>query len=1184
MTRALISLFDRQRQHIVAEATQTSPLAANVNEDDDGLWLCGTSIPRSFGICEHVLVSGSPEGSPPMLPVSVVPDLADDDRFCTRPFVHGKPGNRFYAGVPIRTPEGINIGVYCIFDERPRDGLTGKQAKFMQDMSHTVMDYLAQRRSNDKYRRSERMVRGMGNFVEGQESLSVPTSPGPSYNLDDSAVTEQPLSKMPPITSRDSQNEVSRTQDSYWKVARGDTPSPGAKPQIASTYSSASPPTPRPNSKTHVSQVSTTDIQLAEAGRVFAKAANIIRESIEVEGVLFLDATVRSFGGLVGDQHENTSRSLEGLSGDEDSGTPTQSAANREDLCNVLGFSTRDGSSIKGDRIPWQFEGLRDKTLQRLLTRYSNGKIFNFDADGTALPGRSKKKGGSGESSPPPTGHSRQWSQDSMEQYRPGMRGKRWNEAAAVYQMFPGARSVAIVPLWDGRKKRWAAGGFIWTTSPTRIFAVDGELGFLKVFGLTIMAEINRMDTKAEESIKSNILGSLSHELRSPLHGLVGAVELLHDSKLDAVQQNVLHIIETSGKTLVDTINHLLDYSKINSFLETDKADQRDSVLGKVDSSGGKYPGKSDPRSRTLPVELDCIVEEVVESVLAGFSHEMVSTFAHTYANFSNYEDSANPALALRQQDDKRVQIYLDVEPCTSWRFQTHPGAVRRIVMNLFGNSLKFTQAGFIRISLTQEIPKPYQHSSGAKIILTVSDSGKGISEEYLRNHLFTPFCQEDNFAPGTGLGLSLVRQIAVNLGGDINVASQVGHGTVITVSIPLRYAEDAAESETDFVRDARRLVGEKVLLRGFETTQPSALADDSQGLGRLPGSPADFLESTLCKWLQMEVCADSGSKRNDFGRPSLIVHNDYSMTIADAERIATEAPCPVVFISDISMAVRSFSCNLSDVAKRKRVFEFLSPPFGPRKLAKVFVHLLNQWQEARTRPNTGYSGSEALKIMSEMVTSPVEMAKESVLKKTDNGPNGKVVEVDSVTLVKVSGQAVVLETSSLKVQATQATEPFSPPPLVRAPVMPAVMGSSAAAPMSSLPTCKANTEPVVLIVDDNAINLKVSPILIPKHQLEYYCSRSYLCSIDPIGVHEEAEPAVQDGHQRARVVEAVLRVTQRLLLHIDRHFDAGDGRSRVSTSDPVTRAGEPIEVDAHHCADGSRRPRHPARCRCERH
>lgn len=1192
--RALISLFDRDHQHVVAEATRSSPLGVreparriSITDgdqlpsceeyvgDDDGFWLCGTAIPRSFGICEHVLVSStsscvdassdSESGccAADELPVSVVPDLATDGRFHTRPYIRGSPFNRFYAGVPIRSPgpDGINIGVYCIFDTKPRpEGLTNDDIKFMRDMSRTIMGYLEYRGSYGKYRRSERMVRGMGNFVEGSDSLD-PVLEGPTRGLGRSSKRTSRL-----VISADIAEGVRRKEEILAKGGRptllpirtaaglnaGDEEtiiSPGPRSPAVSTTeasptgktspllgprttsisaaagskvsSSLAPDdssrssTPRPDSRHSgaststqqpaVAQVSSADLQLAESSRVFAKAANIIRQSVEVDGVLFLDATVRSFGGLVGQQNETGGRkvstvgldNISYLSNDEDAASQTQSAGRREDYCNVLGYSTMQGSTIGGDRSPWQFEGLRDRNLQRLLRRYPQGKIFNFDADGSVIQTASAptpKPSSQGMPLRRPASPTRQWSRDSQDPedihldassaQKTSTPQKRWSPAQAVVNLFPGARSVVLIPLWDGQKKRWSAGGFVWTRNPTRVFTTDGTVTFLRVFGLSVMAELYRLNTKAEETIKSNILGSISHELRSPLHGLVGAVELLHDSKLDSVQQNVLNIIETSGKTLVDTINHLLDYSKINSFIENDRADKKDSVLGKVNAQPGERSEQGKTRSQTLPVELDCLVEEVVESVLAGYSHERMSAqrSLRDDLDYTKYKDAIaqRPATGHADPSQERVQIFLDIEKSTSWRFNTHPGAFRRIVMNLFGNSLKFTRSGFIKVSLTQEPAKPYQHNVGATILLTVSDTGKGISEDYIQNHLFTPFCQEDNFAPGTGLGLSLVRQITVNLGGEIKVASQVGRGTNITVSLPLPFTGDGPVpgDPTGFIEAVQTLRGRKVLLRGFDTPDsdesrpnPSAVHD----VGKLVESQAHFLESTCRDWLFMEVLDSKAASKQ---QPDLIIHHDSNVSFSDGERIAGEVQCPVFFVCEAIVATRNFSYNLPDAASRIRTFDFFAPPFGPRKLARALVHLLGMWrtkQEQAAQQQLVPHHTTSVDVLPTSATKGTQVGDGTVVgrRRASVVPEREEREGPCVTVVASKRATVVADKAPPKSAAETDPTPLPTPPEE------STLGGTVTV-MTPVVEKKNPMEtvvkpPSVLIVDDNAINLKVS-------------------------------------------------------------------------------------------------------------
>lgn len=169
----------------MAEATRDSAITPNI-EGSNHVWLGCTKIPRNFGICDHVLAAqdSTPADSPPTseapsppalsrLPIFVVPDLAEDARFSDRPYVHGSPFNRFYAGVPIRSPRGIDIGVLCVFSDKPRTApLTELQTTFLRDMSCTVTDHFISKRSVERYRRTERMVRGIGSFVEGKSTMS----------------------------------------------------------------------------------------------------------------------------------------------------------------------------------------------------------------------------------------------------------------------------------------------------------------------------------------------------------------------------------------------------------------------------------------------------------------------------------------------------------------------------------------------------------------------------------------------------------------------------------------------------------------------------------------------------------------------------------------------------------------------------------------------------------------------------------------------------------------------------------------------------------------------------------------------------------------------------------------------------------------------------------------------------
>jgi hypothetical protein len=294
----------------------------------------------------------------------------------------------------------------------------------------------------------------------------------------------------------------------------------------------------------------------------------VIRESLEVEGVVFMDASIKSYGGLVGNATvtpalsdvEVQQSSLESGSSDESvRGPALDPPAAMPASCTVLGFATSRSSSIAGDATPAEFAACKERFLQRLLQKYPKGRIFNFEADG-ALSDQSTSSGGDEVSlGLAATAPSAAVSLSPSESGSKPLPKPKLRQSAAEYliRMFPGARSVAVVPLWDPQTGRSFAGGFLWTKTPTRVFSRENELSYMRVFGLITMAEVARLKIRAADKAKTDILGSISHELRSPLHGLVGTIEMLRHTALDGFQKSVLWTIDASARTLLDTIDHV---------------------------------------------------------------------------------------------------------------------------------------------------------------------------------------------------------------------------------------------------------------------------------------------------------------------------------------------------------------------------------------------------------------------------------------------------------------------------------------------------------------------------------------------------------------------------------------------------------------------------------------------------
>jgi signal transduction histidine kinase len=191
-------------------------------------------------------------------------------------------------------------------------------------------------------------------------------------------------------------------------------------------------------------------------------------------------------------------------------------------------------------------------------------------------------------------------------------------------------------------------------------------------------------------------------------------------------------------------------------------------------------------------VDISVVCEEVVESVFAGHVFQNITAQSFdmvpgTQRRMSDVEglvsNSKSNSGSIKQP---QVSVILDVN-MDDYNFATQPGAFRRVVMNLLGNALKYTSHGYVHVTLeTAEIDQPPSPSAVPRsmVTLTVVDTGKGISSEFLRSKLFTPFTQENSLSSGTGLGLSIVKSIVGLLEGEIAIDSEVGRGTSM-LSLP---------------------------------------------------------------------------------------------------------------------------------------------------------------------------------------------------------------------------------------------------------------------------------------------------------------------------------------------------------------------------------------------------------------
>lgn len=352
-TSCMLSLFSERRQHVVAEAGQLTAIEHGRNADlihDASLGplsLSGTAVPREYLVCEHVLDLAAVEShNEKMLPIAVVPDLTQHQRLSQRPYIKEGSMRRFYAGVPLRSPHGIDIGVCCIFDSEPRVGFDAPSQKFLRHLSRLVMSHLESRVSFESYRRNERMVRGLGSMVEGLGSMSRSRHTRDHVGFEDATgkhgssregalnrkqqriqgnLSSSPSPVRPtaaPVQSIDKVEE--RLKDVLHENSTETLDSEGDIPGHTRPFTNASVEKEGGDST-------------VELKNLFSRAANIMRESIEVEGALFLDAAITSFGRLV-PETQDPPRSLSGSSGDDS----MASASDESDHRPVVYVETRD--------------------------------------------------------------------------------------------------------------------------------------------------------------------------------------------------------------------------------------------------------------------------------------------------------------------------------------------------------------------------------------------------------------------------------------------------------------------------------------------------------------------------------------------------------------------------------------------------------------------------------------------------------------------------------------------------------------------------------------------------------------------------------------------------------------------------------------------------------------------------
>lgn len=331
--------------------------------------------------------------------------------------------------------------------------------------------------------------------------------------------------------------------------------------------------------------------------------------------------------------------------------------------------------------------------------------------------------------------------------------------------------------------------------------------------------KIATLAAEKADRAKSEFLTTMSHEIRTPMNGVIGMIDVLQQSSLNGAQMEMTNIIHDSAFALLAVINDILDFSKI----EANKLDVE-----------------------AIPMSVSDVVESACDNL-------------------------AQMALA------KHVVLTLFVDPLVPTTLLGDPGRLRQILINLTNNAIKFSagQAQTGRISVRVLLKE--HTTERAMLTFQVSDNGIGM-DAATRAKLFCAFTQADtsttrNFG-GTGLGLAISAQLAELMGGDIDVQSKPGIGSVFSLNLSFALAPEPTPTsvppnpvaglaclvmaETDGLADdmAAYLRAEQALV-----TRASDLASAQSWMQDQPGGVCIVVESTQSDTLMASLRAAARSQ-----------------------------------------------------------------------------------------------------------------------------------------------------------------------------------------------------------------------------------------------------------------------------------------------------------------------------------